>query len=619
MWKKSLILLFIMASLLLGACGSKEAKPEQRPITVYLWTVELLREYAPYIQSQLPDVELQFVVGNNDLDFYKFLKEQDSLPDIFTNRRFSLHDAAELRSQLLDLTQTEAAASIYSGFLENYRNDDGTVNWLPLCGEADGIVANKGLFAKYNIPLPHDYASFRFACQEFKKHGIRGFISDFQYDYTPMEILQGLSISQLQSLEGLKWRSYYENPKWDDKPGLDQKIWPQAFERMERFIADTDLRPGDSNIEYNIAHKYFAEEKAAMMRLTGALMLRFAQRHNMQLVFLPYFDQDGGNNWLLTYPAFQIALNKNLNQDPQRRAQAMRVLNVMLSLEGQRKLASKSDVISYSHNAKLELAPLLSSIRPYVENNLLYIRLASNDFFAASKLVVDKMLRREINAKEAYAEFDAYLRNPKNRTAAKAAEFNKAYPFTFKNKGGNQAASALTNTLRQVYDSQIVIAAGYSFTSPIHKTSYSKKMLQYLIIPNSIEHFTKEMSGEEITKLLRIYVEGARSVAPYEIVQPFNVSLLPTTSGIEYVVKKTRDGFKLKEITLNGKPLNPKQSYKVTVIDKETFFAPKAAELLPSIGETAFKRGKDFVRVDWLRYFEAGKSLAEPTAYVKVQ
>ena len=31
--------------------------------------------FAPYIQSQLPDVNIEFIVGNNDLDFYKFMNE----------------------------------------------------------------------------------------------------------------------------------------------------------------------------------------------------------------------------------------------------------------------------------------------------------------------------------------------------------------------------------------------------------------------------------------------------------------------------------------------------------------------------------------------------------------
>ena len=86
MLKKTLLCLLVMVALLVGACGGKEVRQNERPITVYLFTVEMLRDYAPYIQAQLPDVELQFVVGNNDLDFYKFLKEQGSLPDIFISQ-----------------------------------------------------------------------------------------------------------------------------------------------------------------------------------------------------------------------------------------------------------------------------------------------------------------------------------------------------------------------------------------------------------------------------------------------------------------------------------------------------------------------------------------------------
>ena len=53
----------------------------------------------------------------------------------------------------------------YNTYLESYKNNDGTVNWLPACGEVDTIVANKALFEKYNISLPTDYGGFIQACR----------------------------------------------------------------------------------------------------------------------------------------------------------------------------------------------------------------------------------------------------------------------------------------------------------------------------------------------------------------------------------------------------------------------------------------------------------------------
>ena len=130
------------------------------------------------------------------------MNECGELPDIITSRRFSLHDAAGLKDQLMDLSTTEEAGAIYESYLGNFTNADGTINWLPLCGEVDGLVANKALFDEYNIPLPTDYDSFISACQAFEEVGIRGFVADFEYDYTCMEVLQGLSIPEITSMEG---------------------------------------------------------------------------------------------------------------------------------------------------------------------------------------------------------------------------------------------------------------------------------------------------------------------------------------------------------------------------------------------------------------------------------
>ena len=97
----SVLMALVMAVSLLTGCGTKSAEQVQeqedaQTIQVYLWTTSLYENYAPYIQAQLPDVNIEFIVGNNDLDFYKFLNENGGLPDIITCCRFSLHDAVPL-------------------------------------------------------------------------------------------------------------------------------------------------------------------------------------------------------------------------------------------------------------------------------------------------------------------------------------------------------------------------------------------------------------------------------------------------------------------------------------------------------------------------------------------
>ena len=77
-WNKILAVLLTMVTVMsLSACGEKSTEKEDaETITVYLWSTALYEKYAPYIQEQLPDINVEFVVGNNDLDFYKFLNEK---------------------------------------------------------------------------------------------------------------------------------------------------------------------------------------------------------------------------------------------------------------------------------------------------------------------------------------------------------------------------------------------------------------------------------------------------------------------------------------------------------------------------------------------------------------
>ena len=253
-WNRLFSVLFVMVTVisLLSGCGRKSAEKEDaETITVYLWSTQLYEKYAPYIQKQLPDINIEFVVGNNDLDFYRFLNENGGLPDIITCCRFSLHDASPLKDSLMDLSTTNAAGAVYDTYLNSFRNQDGSVNWLPVCADAHGFVVNKDLFEKYDIPLPTDYESFVSACQAFDEVGIRGFTADYYYDYTCMETLQGLSASELSSVDGRKWRTIYSDPDNAKREGLDSTVWPEAFERMEQFIQDTGLSQDDLDMNYD--------------------------------------------------------------------------------------------------------------------------------------------------------------------------------------------------------------------------------------------------------------------------------------------------------------------------------------------------------------------------------
>lgn len=611
----SVLAALVMAVSLLTGCGAKspeevEKQEDAQTIQVYLWTNSLYETYAPYIQSQLPDVNVEFIVGNNDLDFYKFLQQNGGLPDIITCCRFSLHDAAPLKDSLMNLAMTNEAGAVYNTYLNSFKNEDGSVNWLPVCADAHGFVVNRGLFEQYDIPLPTDYASFVSACQAFEALGIRGFTADYAYDYTCMETLQGLSAAELTTTEGRKWRTAYSDPASTVRVGLDDAVWPGAFERMAQFIQDTHLTADDLAQTYDDVMNLFRNGEVAMYFSSSAGVKMF-QDEGIDTIFMPFFSQNG-EKWIMTTPYFQVALNRDLEQDTARRETAMKVLNVMLSEDAQNRIvADGQDVLSYSQNVPLRLTEYMKDVRDVVEENHMYIRIASNDFFAVSKDVVSKMIAGEYTAKQAYQAFNAQLLAEEEPAADETVlTSGKSYSNVFHANGGNAAFSVMANTLRGVYGTDVLLATANSFTGSVLKADYTPKMADSMIMPNSLMSRQRTMTGAELKELVRAYVEGCEGGFV-----PFNRGSLPIVSGIAVEVKENNGSYTLTGITRNGQPLRDDDTVTVTCLATE-----KQMDVLLA-SESGVSAGEDtWVKNTWRDHVSGGgTALAEPENYMTLR
>ena len=605
----------VMAVSLLAGCGTKTAEQVQQQedaqtIQVYLWSTSLYETYAPYVQSQLPDVNIEFIVGNNDLDFYKFLQENGGLPDIITCCRFSLHDAAPLKDSLMNLAMTNEAGAVYNTYLNSFKNEDGSVNWLPVCADAHGFVVNRSLFEQYGIPLPTDSESFAAACQAFETVGIRGFTADYAYDYTCMETLQGLSAAELTTTAGRKWRTAYSDPANTARVGLDDTVWPGAFERMARFIQDTHLTAEDLEHTYDDVMNLFRNGEVAMYFGSSAGVKMF-QDEGIDTIFLPFFSQNG-EKWLMTTPYFQIALNRDLEQDTARREKAMKVLNVMLSEEAQSRIISDGqDLLSYSQNVPLRLTEYMKDVRGVVEENHMYIRIASNDFFATSKDVVSKMIAGEYTAKQAYQAFNARLL-AEDATADDEIVLTsgKSYSNVFHKKGGNASFSVMANTLRGVYGTDVLIAAANSFTGSVLKADYTPKMAASMIMPNGLLAYQRTMTGAELKETVRAFVEGREGGFV-----PFNRGSLPVVSGIAVEIKEASGSYTLTGITRNGQPLRDDDTVTVTCLATAKQMAPLLADK-----SAGFTGGDQQVKSTWTEVVSGGgAALAEPENYMTLR
>ena len=125
------------------------------------------------------------------------------------------------------------------------------------------------------------------------------------------------------------------------------------------------------------------------------------------------------------------------------------------------------DLLSYSQEVDMQLTEYLKDIKPVIEENHMYIRIASNDFFSVSKDVVSKMISGEYDAGQAYQSFNSQLLEAESASEDIVLDSQKSYSNRFHSSGGNAAYSVMANTLRGIYGTDVLIASGNSFTGNV--------------------------------------------------------------------------------------------------------------------------------------------------------
>ena len=537
-----------------------ETKRDDRVISIYLWDISLCARLPKLLREAFPELEFDFVVGHNNIDFYSYLDERGVLPDIITCRRFSLNDAAAINDRLLDLSETDLAGSFYSVYLENNRFTDGSVRWLPLCGEMDGIIANTAIFEACGLDLPTDYAEFVHCCDVLEANGYRCFVTDYDYDYTNLEVMQGCAIPALMRLEGTLWRRQYESAGVDETILLDDEVWPEVFARFERFLEDTHARPEDAHTSFSQAMGMFREGKAAMFRGTGGDLIFGSENLGMELAFLPYFGDTEADNWILTYPHFQVAVNGQVAENEEKYRNVMAVLDRIFSQEGQSAVSGSGVVVSYRKGVDFVLPEPFDNIRPCIQRNHLYQRLASNAFFSISQAVGQRMVAGEYDAQAAYAAFNALLSAPADEVnTGVVASIDTAYAYRFDAQwGGSRAVSAVANTLCREAQADALIGFGLLLSSDVFAGEYTWQQLCWLISGKGVAAYEVDATGAEIREILKWALEPAE-----DGFNPISdLSLVPVMSRMAYTMKDNGDGaLSLGTVTVDGQPLEDDAVY----------------------------------------------------------
>ena len=598
----------LLATAVLSGCGQskKEISKNDDHLTVYLWENRLMKNIVPYIQEQFPDYDIEFIVGNNDTDLYSYFEEHGELPDIITVRRFSGTDAQDLQPYLMDFASYDVVSRYYSYALQYYKNSKDEIQWLPICGIPQTIIANKTLFDQYGIKIPENYEEYAQACQQFYDNGIKPYSLDLAEDWSAHEVIQTGAIGEFMSLDGIKWRSSAESASEDIE--FDDALWERIFSETNTFLRDSHFTKEDISVDINTATQMFLEGKAAMFHGYPALMQDFQEQMDAELIRIPFFSQISDEAFINMTPSLNIAFNKDLEKDQEKLDLALDVLDCMISEEGQKLIADGSGVISLNIDvpSMMEDVP---GLEDEISDNSVYIRYSAQKSFDASLEAVHGLLSGEMDATQAYNVFRNVM-NSKDTEEKATVNFEHKYSISLNDKNGRDAASSILTTIRKENDAQLAFAPYYYFTSSVYKGECAGSRVALMTAKSSdTSLYLAKINGKQIHELVSEYLTDSND--DFSVTDKYE---LPIASGMKIVIKDEENKFSLKDIIVNEKKLDEEKEYSILLTETTMSILKKINPecAIEQLNDTTLSSA-------WVAAMANGQQPSAPEDYIEVE
>ena len=551
----------LVATTVLSGCGQSEKAVSENDdhLTVYLWENRLMKNIVPYIYEQFPDQDIEFITGNNDTDLYSYFEEHGELPDIITVRRFSGTDAQDLEPCLMDFASYDVVSRYYSYALQYYKNSKDEIQWLPICGMPQTIIANKTLFEQYGIRIPKNYKEYAQACQQFYDNGIKPYSLDLAEDWSAHEVIQTGAIGEFMSLDGIEWRSSAESASGDI--AFDDTLWERIFSETNTFLKDSHFTSDDISVDINTAAQMFLEGKAAMFHGYPALMQEYQEQMDAELTRIPFFSQISDEAFINMTPSLNIAFNKDLEKDQEKLDLAFDVLDRMISKEGQTLIAEGKGVISLNVDVP-NMMEDVPGLEDEINNNSVYIRYSAQKSFDASLKAVHGLLSGEMDETQAYDAFRSTM-NSKDSKEKNTVNFKNEYSISLNDKNGRDAASSILTTIREENDAQLALVPYYYFTSSIYKGECTGSRVALMTAKSSdAPLYLAKINGKEVYELAEKYL--ADSDEKFHVTNKYE---LPIASGMKIIVSQEENGFSLQDIEVNKKKTDKDKEYSILLTD----------------------------------------------------
>ena len=326
-----LILAFVAATGLIG-CGKTDETSKKHEAITFMAPYMDVDSFIEEVHKTYPEIELEVVPysGANTTVYLNTILEENDLPDICT---LSLYDP-----ELQDLSDSMLDLSGYA-FTDNYVesrlkevSDDGAIYMLPSAYNCFGITYNKTLLEKHGWTLPQSFQELEQLAKEAEEAGVQLCLPQIQYPGYGFQYLCNIADTGfLSSLDGRQWRKDYLSGKANVS---DTKGMMDSMEYIRKWKELGMLDGSNSDpIDDAVTKDDFIKGNTLFM-LGSQNGITDSDATTDEFGLMPYLSEDGSQNVYILSVGRYYGLNKKLEDDSQKLEDALKVMEVLSTVEG---------------------------------------------------------------------------------------------------------------------------------------------------------------------------------------------------------------------------------------------------------------------------------------------
>lgn len=329
--KKILGVSVVTVLLCLTGCTNKNATSEHEAVTILAPYIECDR-LADLVHEKYPEVNLEILSysGANTTQYLQNMLAADDLPDICTQTVYD-PDINDMSDKMIDLSSYDFTDNYVESRLQDV-SDDGAIYMLPSAYSCLGITYNKTLLEEHGWKLPKSFADLENLAEEAKAAGVQLCLAQIEFPGYGFQYMCNIADTGfLGTFQGKQWQKDYLTGKAnvrDTQGMMDCMEYIQKWKDLGMFTTNEKNPQSDDETRNEFM------EGNTLFLLGNKNGIGETDDTKDQFGLMPYLSEDGSQNVYILNVARYHGLSKKLEENPQKLEDALKVMEVLSSVEG---------------------------------------------------------------------------------------------------------------------------------------------------------------------------------------------------------------------------------------------------------------------------------------------